>query len=57
MPAVAANGITIEYETGQATAAAVPGAQLRIIPGMGHDIPVPLHAEFAGLLAAHFATA
>lgn len=27
---------------GRATAAAIPNAELRIIPGMGHDLPVPL---------------
>lgn len=28
---------------GEATAKAIPGAELRIIPGMGHDLPVPLY--------------
>jgi pimeloyl-ACP methyl ester carboxylesterase len=31
---------------GEATAAAVPGSKLITIPGMGHDLPEPLWAEF-----------
>ena len=31
---------------GEATAAAVPGAELRIIPGMGHDLPPALYDTF-----------
>ncbi|HZZ31573.1 MAG TPA: alpha/beta hydrolase [Phenylobacterium sp.] len=31
---------------GEATAAAIPGAELRIIPGMGHDLPPGLHDIF-----------
>ena len=31
---------------GQATAAAIPGAELRMIPGMGHDLPPGLHDIF-----------
>lgn len=31
---------------GEATAAAIPGAELRIIPGMGHDLPTGLYAAF-----------
>jgi pimeloyl-ACP methyl ester carboxylesterase len=27
---------------GRATAAAIPGAELLLIPGMGHDLPVQL---------------
>ena len=29
---------------GEATAAAIPGAELRIVPGMGHDVPPGLYA-------------
>jgi pimeloyl-ACP methyl ester carboxylesterase len=40
---------------GRATAAAVPGAELVVIEGMGHDLPRPLWPEFtdriAGLVA------
>jgi len=31
---------------GEATAAAIPGAELRIIPGMGHDLPPGLYDTF-----------
>jgi pimeloyl-ACP methyl ester carboxylesterase len=31
---------------GEATAAAIPGAELRIIPGMGHDLPPGLYDIF-----------
>jgi pimeloyl-ACP methyl ester carboxylesterase len=31
---------------GQATAAAIPGAELRMIPGMGHDLPPGLYDTF-----------
>ena len=31
---------------GEATAAAIPGAELRMIPGMGHDLPPGLHDIF-----------
>jgi pimeloyl-ACP methyl ester carboxylesterase len=32
---------------GKATARAIPGARLRIIDGMGHDLPAALHERFA----------
>jgi pimeloyl-ACP methyl ester carboxylesterase len=38
---------------GRATADAVPGARLWTIPGMGHDLPAPLHAELASTIAGH----
>ncbi len=38
---------------GRATAAAIPGARLETIPGMGHDLPVELHERLAGLIAEH----
>jgi pimeloyl-ACP methyl ester carboxylesterase len=40
---------------GRATAAAIPGARLRLVPGMGHDMPEELSGEFVTELAAHFA--
>src|SRR5262249_36183298 len=36
----------IDPSGGRATAAAVPGATLWTIPGMGHDLPVELFSEF-----------
>ncbi len=37
---------------GEATAAAIPGAELRIIPGMGHDLPTALHEVFIEAITA-----
>ena len=31
---------------GRATARAIPGAELQIVPGMGHDLPLALHPLF-----------
>jgi pimeloyl-ACP methyl ester carboxylesterase len=39
---------------GKATAAAIPGARLKLVPGMGHEIPPELHVEIVGELTAHF---
>lgn len=38
---------------GHATAAAIPGAKIRTIPGWGHDLPVELADELAAEIAAH----
>lgn len=35
---------------GRATAQAIPGATLLLIPGMGHDLPVELHETFADVI-------
>lgn len=37
---------------GEATAAAIPGAELRIIPGMGHDLPPGLYDIFVEAITA-----
>ena len=37
---------------GQATAAAVPGAELRVIPGMCHDLPPALYDTFIDAIVA-----
>jgi len=42
----------IPVEGGKDTAAAIPGAELRIIPGMGHDIPRALIPVFADAIVA-----
>jgi pimeloyl-ACP methyl ester carboxylesterase len=39
---------------GVATAAAIPGAVLKIIPGMGHEIPPELYDEVIADLSGHF---
>jgi pimeloyl-ACP methyl ester carboxylesterase len=38
---------------GKDTAAHIPGARLKIIPGMGHDLPVELVEEIAEAIADH----
>ncbi|WP_284124184.1 alpha/beta fold hydrolase [Parerythrobacter aestuarii] len=43
----------IPVEHGHATAAAIPGAKIKTIPGWGHDLPVELASEIADAIAAH----
>jgi pimeloyl-ACP methyl ester carboxylesterase len=38
---------------GEDTAAAIPDAELLVIDGMGHDLPVELHERLAEAIAAH----
>jgi pimeloyl-ACP methyl ester carboxylesterase len=45
VPAVVIHGSLdpmMPLEGGKDTAANIPGAELRVIPGMGHDLPIPL---------------
>ncbi|HEX4304268.1 MAG TPA: alpha/beta hydrolase [Rhizomicrobium sp.] len=47
-PTVVVHGIDdplVPIAGGRDTAATIPGAQLIEIPGMGHDLPLPLHAQ------------
>lgn len=39
-------------EAGKDTAASIPGAELRIIPGLVHDLPDALVPVFADAIAA-----
>ena len=43
----------VRVECGHDTAAAIPGAQLTTIPGMGHDLPRALWPRLIALIAAH----
>lgn len=43
----------VKLEAGRDTAAHIPGAELKIIPGMGHDLPIELVDEIADAIAAH----
>jgi pimeloyl-ACP methyl ester carboxylesterase len=43
----------IDVSGGRATAAAIPAAQLWVIPGMGHDLPPQLFAPVAERISAH----
>jgi pimeloyl-ACP methyl ester carboxylesterase len=47
----------ITLSGGQATAAAIPGAELLIIPGMGHDLPRPLWPQIIDAIVANTARA
>lgn len=40
---------------GEATAAAIPGAKLLLIDGMGHDLPKPLWSRLVDAITAHTA--
>jgi pimeloyl-ACP methyl ester carboxylesterase len=42
-----------DASAGRATAAAIPGAELVIIDGMGHNLPPELWAEIASRIADH----
>jgi pimeloyl-ACP methyl ester carboxylesterase len=42
----------MSVEGGKDTAANIPGAELRIIPGMGHDLPIPLVKTIADAITA-----
>jgi pimeloyl-ACP methyl ester carboxylesterase len=42
---------------GVATAAAVPDAELLLVPGMGHDLPEALWGDFVEAIAANAALA
>jgi pimeloyl-ACP methyl ester carboxylesterase len=43
----------VQVDGGHATAAAVPGARLVVIPGMGHNLPEPLWPLLVDELVAH----
>jgi len=37
----------VHVSGGRATSQAIPGCELLLVPGMGHDVPRELHATFA----------
>ena len=50
MPTLVVHGLAdkmVHVSGGRATAAAIPGAELLLIDGMGHDIPPALFPTFA----------
>jgi pimeloyl-ACP methyl ester carboxylesterase len=50
VPALVIHGLAdrmVHVSGGRATAAAIPGAELLLIDGMGHDLPQPLFETFA----------
>ncbi len=55
VPTVVVHGAVdplISVEAGKDTAANIPGAELRIIPDMGHDLPIPLVKTIADAITA-----
>jgi pimeloyl-ACP methyl ester carboxylesterase len=60
VPTVVIHGtddLLIDVSGGRATAAAIPGARLELIPGMGHDLPRELWPRFVELIAENAARA
>jgi len=60
IPAVVLHGADdplVLLKGGEATAAAIPGAELRVIPGMGHDLPPALFDIVADAILAAAARA
>ena len=56
VPAVVIHGMDdplIDVSGGKATAAAIPGAELELIEGMGHDLPRVLWPRFVDLIVAN----
>lgn len=47
----------VPAEAGRDIAANIPGAELRIIPGLGHDLPIALTGKFADAITAAAARA
>ena len=43
----------VRVEGGKATAAAIPGAKLVVIPGMGHALPVSMWPQIIDAIAKH----
>jgi pimeloyl-ACP methyl ester carboxylesterase len=53
VPAAVVHGLAdkmIHVSGGRATAAAIPGAELVLIPGMGHDLPAELYATYVEVI-------
>lgn len=60
VPAVVLHGADdplVRLIGGETTAAAIPGAELRVVPGMGHDLPPALHDTFIDAILAAVARA
>ena len=51
------NDVLVNPSGGRATAKAIPGARLRLVEGMGHDLPRALWPTFAEEIAANAARA
>jgi pimeloyl-ACP methyl ester carboxylesterase len=44
------NDRMVHVSGGRATSHAVPGSELLLVPGMGHDLPIPLHETFVNAI-------
>lgn len=58
VPALVIHGAAdplVDPSGGRATAEAIPGARLKLVPGMGHDLPPELTDEIVGELTKLFA--
>jgi pimeloyl-ACP methyl ester carboxylesterase len=56
VPALVVHGLAdrlVDASGGRATAAAIPGAELWLVEGLGHDLPPALRPELARRIAAH----
>ena len=54
LPTLVIHGLSdkmVHVSGGRATARAIAGAELLLVPGMGHDVPVQLHDEFVEAIA------
>ena len=51
------NDKMVHVSGGRATARAIPGAELLLVPGMGHDLPAELHETFADAIRRLASTA
>jgi len=51
------NDVLVNPSGGRATAKAIPGARLKMVEGMGHDLPRALWPEFVDQIAANAARA
>ena len=60
LPALVIHGksdVLVNPSGGRATAKAIPGARLKMVDGMGHDLPRPLWPDFVAEIAANAARA
>jgi pimeloyl-ACP methyl ester carboxylesterase len=60
LPALVIHGksdVLVNPSGGRATAKAIPGARLKMVDGMGHDLPRPLWPTFVEEIAANAARA
>ncbi|MGH3330464.1 MAG: alpha/beta fold hydrolase, partial [Nocardioidaceae bacterium] len=49
VPSLVIHGMSdrmVHVSGGRATSQSIPGSELLLIPGMGHDVPIELHETF-----------